>query len=90
MRNTLLALIAAAGLGLVGVSGAVAVPASGPSLEALSQSSDLIQVRQGCGRGHSRDASGHCVRGCGEGWHYSHRSRHCVSGPRMVPGGTGN
>ena len=84
MQKTLLALIAAAGLGLVGVSGAIGAPTGGLSLGTLNQSTDVIQVRQGCGRGYHREA-GRCVRGCGEGWHYSHRSRHCVFGPRNIP-----
>jgi len=89
MQKTLLALIAAAGLGLVSVSGAIGAPTGGLSLETLDQSTDVIQVRQGCGRGQHREA-GHCVRGCGEGWHYSHRSRHCVIGPRQERDGGGN
>jgi len=84
MKKTMLALIAAAGLGLVGASGAMGAPTSGLSLGTLDQSSNVIQVRQGCGRGSHREA-GRCVRGSGEGWHYSHRSRHCVVGPRNIP-----
>jgi len=84
MRRTLLALIAVGGLGLVGVSGAMGAPTGGLSLGAVDQSTDVIQVRQGCGRASHREG-GQCVRGCGDGWHYSPRYRHCIRGARQIP-----
>jgi hypothetical protein len=52
MRTALFALIAAAGLGLMGASGANAAAANGAAIEKAAQNADqTIMVREGCGRG---------------------------------------
>ena len=63
MRATLFALIAAAGLAFVGMSGASALTANGAAIEKAAQSVDqTIVVRDGCGRGrHWSRRWGRCV-----------------------------
>lgn len=86
MQKVLLALVAIVGIGTFSAPAVMAGPADGAAISKLRNSSDLtIEVREGCGAGRHKDSAGVCVRGCGEGWYYSHRSRHCVRGPRLVP-----
>jgi hypothetical protein len=87
MQKTMLALIAVAGLGLVGVSGVMAAPTAGLSLRAaFGHSSDAMQVRNGCGRGRHREGR-QCVQGCGPGWHFSSRYNDCQTGRRLPKDG---
>ena len=89
MRRIVLALLATAAFGLVGASSALAAPVNGAAVAQLGLEVDgVIQVRDGCGRNAHREG-GHCVRGCGEGWYFSPRRRHCIHGERPVPGGSG-
>jgi hypothetical protein len=67
-RRAALAMLDAAGFGLVPASGASATPANGTALAALGHLVDqVMQVRDSCGRGRHR-SFGHCVPGCGPGW----------------------
>jgi hypothetical protein len=62
MRHLVLALIMAAGVGLLGVGGASAAPASGKAIaQAADQASSVTQVWGGCGRGWHRNRWGRCV-----------------------------
>jgi hypothetical protein len=68
MRNTTLAMLVAAGFGIVYGSGAFAAPANGGAIAELGHLADqVIQARDSCGRGRHR-RFGHCVPGCGFGW----------------------
>jgi hypothetical protein len=68
MRKTTLAMLVAAGFGIVYGSGASAAPANGAAIAELGHWADhVIQAREGCGRGRHRNL-GHCVPGCGFGW----------------------
>jgi hypothetical protein len=89
MRRTTLALLATAAFGLMGAAGAVAAPFNGAAITQLGHQADgIIQIRQGCGRNAHREG-GHCVRGCGEGYWFSPRRRHCIAGAKPVPGSSG-
>jgi len=52
MRTILLAATVIAGLGLVSLSAASAVPVQGAAVIAAQQPEDVIQIRNGCGRHH--------------------------------------
>jgi len=87
MQKVLLALIAIIGIAALSALAAMAGPADGVAISKLRNPSDLIiEVREGCGAGRHKDSAGVCVRGCGEGYYYSHRSRHCVVGPKPERG----
>jgi len=92
MRRIALVFLAPAAFALLGASGAAAGPVNGAAIAPLAQQTNgVIQVRDRCGRNAHKDASGRCVRGCGEGWYFSPRRRHCViAGEKAPPGGTGN
>jgi len=63
MRSIVLAAIMAAVVSLFGMAAASAAPASGQAFSQLAgQSSQLIEVRGGCGRGWHRGPHGHCRR----------------------------
>jgi hypothetical protein len=62
MRYIVLAIVMAAGVGLVGIGGASAAPANGQAIaQAADQASSVTKVRGGCGRGWHRDRFGRCV-----------------------------
>jgi hypothetical protein len=68
MRRIDLAMLVAAGFGLVGASCASAAPVNGPAIAELGRLVDqVMQVRDSCGRGRHR-RFGQCVPGCGRGW----------------------
>ncbi len=63
MRILVLATVLAGGLSLIGMAGASAAPASGQAISQLAgHSSDVTQVRGGCGRGWHRGPRGGCRR----------------------------
>ena len=63
MRILVLAIVLAGGLSLIGMAGASAAPASGQAISQLTgHSSDVLQVRGGCGRGWHRGPRGGCRR----------------------------
>jgi Spy/CpxP family protein refolding chaperone len=64
MRSIVLAAIVTAGMSLFGLSAASAAPASGQATisQLAGQSSQVIQVAGGCGRGWHRGPHGHCRR----------------------------
>jgi hypothetical protein len=62
MRYIVLAIVMAAGVGLVGISGASAAPASGQAIaQAADRASSVTKVWGGCGRGWHRNRWGRCV-----------------------------
>ena len=62
MRYIVLAIVMAAGVGLVGISGASAAPANGQAIaQAADQASSISDVAGGCGRGWHRNRWGRCV-----------------------------
>ena len=63
MRRLMFAFIMAAGVSLIGITGAAAAPANGqPIALAADHVSSTIDVRGGCGRGWHRGPHGHCRR----------------------------
>jgi hypothetical protein len=61
MRAVLAAIIIAAGIGFVSAYSASATPANGLAIAGASQHTEqLLQVKDGCGRGRHRE-HGHCV-----------------------------
>jgi hypothetical protein len=63
MRHIVFAMIAAMGLGLVGVSAASAVPVSGKAIaQAAEQANSVTAVAGGCGVGWHRGPHGGCRR----------------------------
>jgi hypothetical protein len=63
MRYILLAIVVAAGVGLVGIGGALAAPANGQAIaQAADHTSGVTQVMVGCGRGWHRGPRGGCRR----------------------------
>jgi hypothetical protein len=61
MRRITLAMLIAAGFGLVGASGASAAPANGAAIAELGhQTDEVVQVRESCGLGRHRIWA-HCV-----------------------------
>ena len=61
MRQIVLAVIMAAGVGLMGISGASAAAANGHAISQIADhSGQITQVRDGCGRGRHRGPHGHC------------------------------
>ena len=62
MRYIVLAIAMAAGVGLVGIGGALAAPANGQAIaQAADQASGVTKVWGGCGRGWHRNRWGRCV-----------------------------
>jgi hypothetical protein len=62
MRHIVLAIVVVAGVGLVGIGGASAVPANGQAItQAADQASSVTKVWGGCGRGWHRNRWGRCV-----------------------------
>ena len=62
MRYLVLAIVTAVGVGLLGIGGASAAPASGNAIaQAAEQASSVTQVWGGCGRGWHRNHWGRCV-----------------------------
>jgi hypothetical protein len=63
MRHLMIAVVLAAGVSMVGSIGASAAPANGPAIaQAAGHTSDITQVRGGCGRGWHRGPHGGCRR----------------------------
>jgi hypothetical protein len=63
MRVILVAVIVAAGVGVLGAASASAAPANGAAiLQASEQTSQVVAVRGGCGRGWHRGPRGGCRR----------------------------
>lgn len=61
MRHLVLAIVLAAGVGLIGIGGASAAPANGQAItQAADQASSVTKVWGGCGRGWHRNRWGHC------------------------------
>ena len=61
MRHIVLATVLVAGMSLVGSLGASAAPASGSVIaNAAEQTSSVVDVAGGCGRGWHRGWHGHC------------------------------
>ncbi len=61
MRHIILAAIMAAGVGLIGIGGASAAPASGQAIaQAADHANSITEVRGGCGRGWHRGPHGGC------------------------------
>jgi hypothetical protein len=57
MLRIVLAMLIAAGFGLVGASGASAAPANGAAIAELGRQTDqVIQVRESCGLGRHRNS----------------------------------
>jgi hypothetical protein len=68
MRRITLAMLVAAGYGLVGASDGSSAPVNGAAIAQLGHlANQVMQVRDSCGRGQHR-RWGHCVPGCGPGW----------------------
>ena len=62
MRHLVLAVVMAVGVGLLGIGGASASPASGKAIaQAADQASSVTKVWGGCGRGWHRNRWGRCV-----------------------------
>jgi hypothetical protein len=62
MRYIVLAIVIAVGVGLAGIGGASAAPASGQAIaQAADQASTVTKVGGGCGRGWHRNRWGRCV-----------------------------
>jgi hypothetical protein len=62
MRHLVLAVVMAVGVGLLGIGGASAAPASGKAIaQAADQASSVTKVWGGCGRGWHRNRWGRCV-----------------------------
>ena len=78
MRRIVLAMLIAAGFGIIGASGGSAAPANGVAIAELivHQTDRVIQVRESCGVGRHRNW-GHCVPGCGPGWFQPYPDAHC-------------
>jgi hypothetical protein len=86
-RRIALAMLVAAGFGLIGASGVSAAPANGAAIAEVGHQADqVIQVRESCGPGRHRNW-GHCVPGCGPGWFQPYPEAHCLprDGDRAVP-----
>jgi hypothetical protein len=63
MRAIVVAVITAAGMGVLGAASAAAAPANGAAiLQASEQTSQVVTVRAGCGRGWHRGPRGGCRR----------------------------
>jgi hypothetical protein len=77
MRRIALAMLVAAGFGLMGASCASAAPANGAAIAELGEQTDqVIRVRDSCGVGRHRNW-GYCVPGCGLGWFQPYPEAHC-------------
>jgi hypothetical protein len=62
MRQVLLAVLMTAGISLMGVATASAVPASSKAISQTADNSSLVtKVAGGCGRGWHRGPRGRCV-----------------------------
>ena len=62
MRQVLLAVLTTAGMTLMGIAAATAVPANSKALSQIAGHSSLVtQVAGGCGRGFHRGPGGHCI-----------------------------
>jgi hypothetical protein len=78
MRRFVMASVIVAGSGLIGASGASAVPAVGSAIAQLGQTNpEVIQVLDNCGRGWHRSGYGTCRPGCGAGWYQPYPGAHC-------------
>jgi hypothetical protein len=61
MRHIILAIVVAAGVGLIGIGGASAAPVNGKAIsQAADHASSLTEVMGGCGRGWHRGPRGGC------------------------------
>ena len=62
MRHMVLAIVIAAGVSLVGIAGASAVPANSQAISQIADhSSQVTKVAGGCGRGWHRGPRGRCI-----------------------------
>jgi hypothetical protein len=62
MRYLVIAAVMAVGVGIFGVGGASAAPASGQAIsQNAEQTNSITKAAGGCGRGWHRDRWGHCV-----------------------------